>query len=111
MRGALCALVWRFGLIVGKMFFNRYEKHIFQDVLFIDFFSDYERGMSKDYENNVWLNLCHHLPTIYKIYFKTVLIQWSNYRHIISVTAEIYGSCDGDDVMVDYELLNLCLLQ
>ena len=63
--------------------------------------------MSKDYENYVWHNLYHHLPTISKIYFKAVLIQWSNYHHIISFTVVTYGSCDRDDVMVDYELLNL----
>ena len=40
-----------------------------------------------------------------------MLIQWSNYRHIISVTVVTYGSCDRDDVMLDYEPLNLGLLR
>ena len=42
--------------------------------------------------------------TIFKIYIKAVLIQWRNYRHIISVTVVTYGRCDGYYVTVYYEI-------
>ena len=56
------------GSIVGKVSFQRYEKQIFQDVLFIEFFSDFEKGMSIDYENNVWLNLYQRSRICYCIF-------------------------------------------